>query len=1479
MLVPESEYLALINLLKGGVGDGADSLQNEKAVLDARIQRNLNDHKMDADVKMKRHSWLYKQRHQIKDMIDNKPQKVIVENASGSTLPNIAPYMGIQKAATPNKHLLDEVEDGKKTSPLKKRRRSIKTHNRVVATNTSNGASYGEETDAYTSAPETDLLLSKKREQKFLKLKTDPVHYDKLQSIIERNPAKYGVHKESPASYAGIQKVLAEAQRRNPSITLRDVHQFLHKQRTYTLFKPRKNRFRRLKTVPSGLHTDWQCDLCIMDALREHNDGFRYILVCIDVLSRKIFTAEAESKKSEHMIAAFEKIFKKAGVLPNKLYSDAGLEFQAKKMTDYWKQKDIIKHVMYSPHLHAGVVERANRTLKERLYKYFSEKNTKRWIDVLDSIVRNLNSSANRTTGLKPVDVNFKNANALRNRLYKQGELSSKTPKFKAGDIVRISKEKGDFSKGYFPNFTDELFRISKVNPTDPPSYRIRDQDGEDIKGIFYEQELVKTVAETTHRAEVLKTRRRKGVKEHFVRLPHTLELDSNWTVALASIIYPYSFPSVGIDEDDIISIKLVNPSYRFLDDKKFLHIELKIPSMQFSSVEHLRLTLNNLITEAYQQQISSYLDDDAKRTKRQENVTDLFFHENPVDYWEKIGELRAKYEHLEKELTEEESELSAANTTDAERKKVLESELPLKRLRTQRKKEELEELERAAERRDQESPEAEQKKIGEFFHHHPENYNRKLNEARLIFTHHLSGLQAVMRKYIDEKDTNKIRQLDSEVEKLRPKIKRLQRNLTIFENATLQRDHQKSLSQYEELSHQQNSAYVKEFFQKHPTNYWQIIHNNYRGLTEHFQKIEELRAKAVGLKDNASFQQQIERAKQLIEYRRKRFAALEFEAKKLDEQKQLDPNTIPEAPTASALVGRESLKKRTGISSIVNTDGGDHDQADEGPQATTTPGEALRDKLLQKQKQSDHDDDDDTPDEGTQTTTKTHGDALKEKILKKQKHADNDDDKTGDVPQIQTTTSTKTTKITKTHGEALREKVLQKHTDVSKPTASDAEHETSDVGGGGEKMTHGQTLIARLKQSEEQKKEWVAVPQDDDDDDRPALKHGDMLWKLLRSTTPPNKKQTAGDVIHRQFADAEHTRGQVMMELLKNILEEKSDAADAHRQQQQNYPRQKSAQVLRTKSRGEALKELIKKTQNEQLPQSSAKTRGEILKLMLEHMKFSREEEVSFEKLVAKQKMEQTATEFVFNDLAQRFVLKTGAGVLHVDVSKHLAYVLGFDNIRLFHGEQARYMPDLSGGVKQLYVYAPKLIEECIIGDRMAPLLRVVNVSAAPASGGGTDVPETKIILKNSSNKMTHVAFNPDTINWAPLLALQQEGRGEMQYFVGTRHQRGAGLLKNVARFLMPVASNMLKAMSREGVSAGSRIMEDLSQGKALKESIQAHTKQGMENLAEKLKQCGKGAPTRKRKRPLKRVKTAVPMHLLRGNKRQAIDQLTFAP
>jgi len=118
----------------------------------------------------------------------------------------------------------------------------------------------------------------------------------------------------SPASYAGINKILVEAKKKNKNISIKDITKFLSKERTYTLFKPRRIRFKRLRTIPTGLNTDWQCDLCIFDSIKNENDNNAYLLVCIDVLSRKIYVAPARTKKSEDMINAFELIFDKSNI-------------------------------------------------------------------------------------------------------------------------------------------------------------------------------------------------------------------------------------------------------------------------------------------------------------------------------------------------------------------------------------------------------------------------------------------------------------------------------------------------------------------------------------------------------------------------------------------------------------------------------------------------------------------------------------------------------------------------------------------------------------------------------------------------------------------------------------------------------------------------------------------------------------------------------------------------------------------------------------------------------------------------------------------------------------------------------------------------------------------------------------------------------------------------------------------------------------
>ena len=93
----------------------------------------------------------------------------------------------------------------------------------------------------------------------------------------------------------------------------------------------------------------------------------------------------------------------------------------------------------------------------------------------------------------------------------------------------------------------------------------------------------------------------------------------------------------------------------------------------------------------------------------------------------------------------------------------------------------------------------------------------------------------------------------------------------------------------------------------------------------------------------------------------------------------------------------------------------------------------------------------------------------------------------------------------------------------------------------------------------------------------------------------------------------------------------------------------------------------------------------------------------------------------FGFNEIKQRFYvyfLQDQHDTLHyLELSEELAYVLGFRHTRLYKGDIAHYMPDLTGSIKQLYVYAPKLVENSIVGNVMAPLLRVVNVQGTPGS------------------------------------------------------------------------------------------------------------------------------------------------------------------
>ena len=83
--------------------------------------------------------------------------------------------------------------------------------------------------------------------------------------------------------------------------------------------------------------------------------------------------------------------------------------------------------------------------------------------------------------------------------------LESTPPKFHVGDEVRITRRKGTFEKGFTANWTEEVFTISSVKATKPPTYTIKDMLGGPVQGTFYEQELQLSVQEFFRIGRVLK--------------------------------------------------------------------------------------------------------------------------------------------------------------------------------------------------------------------------------------------------------------------------------------------------------------------------------------------------------------------------------------------------------------------------------------------------------------------------------------------------------------------------------------------------------------------------------------------------------------------------------------------------------------------------------------------------------------------------------------------------------------------------------------------------------------------------------------------------------------------------------------------------------------------------------------------------------------------------------------------------------------
>ena len=248
----------------------------------------------------------------------------------------------------------------------------------------------------------------------------------------------------------------------------RQVSEWLAGEESYTLHKTARVNYKRNRVIIYGVDKQFQADLVDMSSYSKENDNVKYMLTCIDVFSKYAWIRVLKTKTGTEVARAFDSILKE-GRVPQKIQTDRGKEFFNK---DFQKvlSKHNIHHFATGGELKASVVERFNRTIKTRMWRYSTSVNSKRYVDTIQELVTSYNNSHHRSIKMRPTEVSRENEDTVFKTLYGLKDRDDKIVfKYKIGDVVRVSKVRGVFTKGYEQTYTHEFFTIAERIPRTPP--------------------------------------------------------------------------------------------------------------------------------------------------------------------------------------------------------------------------------------------------------------------------------------------------------------------------------------------------------------------------------------------------------------------------------------------------------------------------------------------------------------------------------------------------------------------------------------------------------------------------------------------------------------------------------------------------------------------------------------------------------------------------------------------------------------------------------------------------------------------------------------------------------------------------------------------------------------------------------------------------------------------------------------------------
>ena len=166
-----------------------------------------------------------------------------------------------------------------------------------------------------------------------------------------------------PGAYGGVFK--------HDEIGRKKIKEWLSHQDTYTLHKPIRRHFQRRTTITGGINQQFQADLIDMRNLKDANNGFSYLVTCLDVFSKFAWAIPIKNKTGKALVEAVSKIF--VTRKPINFQTDKGSDFVNKTFLKLLKDEGVHFFTTENEDIKAAIVKRFNRTLKEKMWRYFTK--------------------------------------------------------------------------------------------------------------------------------------------------------------------------------------------------------------------------------------------------------------------------------------------------------------------------------------------------------------------------------------------------------------------------------------------------------------------------------------------------------------------------------------------------------------------------------------------------------------------------------------------------------------------------------------------------------------------------------------------------------------------------------------------------------------------------------------------------------------------------------------------------------------------------------------------------------------------------------------------------------------------------------------------------------------------------------------------------------------------------------------------------